>query len=288
MKKFNLIWFILGVLIVLGFTWFLSYGNMSKAEAKACKSVNAECNVNDSNKLCCAGLVCMDKGVPSDTGKCQIQPTATPTLTPKPTATPTPTPKPPKDYCKNFEKDQKEIPYGMESIEGICDCTEGYHRVEEQTEEVLTLRKPEKEWDTFICEKDEEPEPEPEPEPQPEPAKPSGCTGDCSAPAPQCGSPNTTNQPINFHVYRNGEDAILKWWATEGNKVNVYWKNPSNANWEHAAQFENTGYVEIHNLGTYDWTFGIQQVNDCGGGLVTVGKILEVVDGNMHGWVLFR
>jgi len=36
-----------------------------------CKHEHAECNVNDSNKQCCPGLICSDKGVPSDIGKCE-------------------------------------------------------------------------------------------------------------------------------------------------------------------------------------------------------------------------
>lgn len=329
-------WFILALLAVLGLMWLISYGNISKAQAGDSK-LNI-CHFN-SGKNSWEGVEIsssawdthkthgdfsyegpLDKnGKPDNKDKAadawceEHAPKMSPTPTPSPSPSPSPTPKPPKDYCKNFEGKQSELPYGMVSEEGICSCAEGYHKVEPAEENgLLTLVR--KEYDNFTCELDYPPAGEcptacglPASEvddgkggklqcnatpaceqPKQEESKPSGCTGDCSAPAPQCGSQNTTNQPLNFHVYRNGGDAILKWWATEGNKVNVYWKNPSNSNWEHAAQFENTGYVEIHNLGSYDWTFGIQQVNDCGGGLVTVGRIMEVVDGNVHGWVLFR
>jgi hypothetical protein len=142
-----------------------------------------------------------------------------------------------------------------------------------------------REW---VCESSCEPEPTPIPTPQREEKRPEGCTGDCSAPAPVCGEPNTTREPINFHVYRKDGEAILRWWATEGNKVHVYWKENTSENWQHSMTVDNTGYVTVGGLGNGDFTFGIQQVNDCGGGLITVGNILSVVDGGTSRWVLFR
>ena len=281
-KTNNTLYWIIIIGIILSILLAVSTRWAAKAEAKPCKSENAECNVNDSNKLCCSGLVCMDKGVPSDIGKCQIATTLTPT--PTTTPTPTPTPKPPKDYCKNFEKDQKEIPYGMESIEGICDCKEGFHRVEEL--EVATLVK--KEYDTFTCEEDIKPTPTPTPTPKREKSKPSGCTDNCSVPAPTCPATNTTKEPANFHVYRNGNTALLKWWATEGNKVHAYWKLVGSGEWQHSLTADNLGYLEINDLGNRDWTFGLQQVNDCGGGLITAGSVLSIVDGPSDHWVLWR
>jgi hypothetical protein len=180
--------------------------------------------------------------------------------TPTPTSTPTPTP-----------TEEPEEEYYYVCRENSCVKVEGEGESQCEVDE-----------DCF------EEEPTPTDEPEEEENKPEGCTGDCSAPAPQCSTTNTTKQPENFHVYRKGDDAILKWWATEGNKVNVYWKDPNASEWQHAMQTENFGNVEIHGLGTRDWTFGIQQVNDCGGGLITVGKIMEVVDGNTNGWVLFK
>ena len=130
--------------------------------------------------------------------------------------------------------------------------------------------------------------PTPEPTQPPQEDKPSGCTENCNPPAPQCSADAVVNEPANFHVYRKGDTAILKWNATGGNKVNAYWKHPDSGSWEHATQSDNTGYLEIHGLGSDDWTFGLEQVNDCGGGVITTGRMMEVVDGNTHGWVLFR
>jgi hypothetical protein len=81
-------------LVLMSAKWF----TVPIVDAKSCKSQNAECSVNNSDKLCCTGLVCMDKGVPSENGKCQ----------PKPTATPTPTPTPDdKVWCHEIKRDDK-------------------------------------------------------------------------------------------------------------------------------------------------------------------------------------
>ena len=137
------------------------------------------------------------------------------------------------------------------------------------------------------CEKEPEPTPTPTPTPTEEPKKPEGCTQNCNPPAPVCDAEAVVKEPANFHVYRKGDSAILKWVATGGNKVLAYWKHPDSPNWEHSTKSDNTGYLEIHALGTADWTFGLEQVNDCSGGVLSVGRMIEVVDGNTHGWVLF-
>ncbi len=132
------------------------------------------------------------------------------------------------------------------------------------------------------------PKPDPTPTPTPEPEKPSGCTHDCNPPAPVCSAVNTTKEPVNFHVYRNGGTAILKWYPSEGNKVNAYWKLNGQNDWQHSTSFDNTGHLEINDLGNLDWTFGLQQVNDCGGGVITAGNVVEVIDGDTSSWVLFQ
>ncbi|MFA5024974.1 MAG: choice-of-anchor K domain-containing protein [Candidatus Shapirobacteria bacterium] len=47
-------------------------------QAPQCKHENAECQINNSEKSCCSGLVCVTGNNPSGNGHCQ-QPTATPT-----------------------------------------------------------------------------------------------------------------------------------------------------------------------------------------------------------------
>ena len=107
-------------------------------------------------------------------------------------------------------------------------------------------------------------------------------------PAPVCTEKFVEENPINFHVYRNGDNAILRWWATAGNKINAYWKHPNEGNWEHSIHSDNTGYLEVSGLNGDDWTFAIQQAENCGGGVVTIGNLLSVVDGGTDSWILFK
>lgn len=106
-----------------------------------------------------------------------------------------------------------------------------------------------------------------------------------STEAPQCGMNAPTNTGANFHVYRNGPDAILKWWPTGGNKANIYYKQVGSSVWQYALRdIDNTGLTEIHCLGTLDIVFALQQANGCAGGSLTQ----YVVDSGTNGWMLFR
>lgn len=131
--------------------------------------------------------------------------------------------------------------------------------------------------------------PTPTPTPIPTPTtrqdepKPEGCTSNCNVPV--C-TDSVPKEPANPHVYRKGDEAIVKWVPTEGNKVNIYWKLVDSSSWEHSVQVDNTGYFEIKGLGTRDWTFSIQSVNGCNTG--TSAMVRDIVDGNTGGWVLFR
>ena len=93
--------------------------------------------------------------------------------------------------------------------------------------------------------------------------------------AEQCSSVAPVLLPANPLVWRRGGDAIVQWIPTEGNKAHVYYyenQNPGNA---HAVRdTENDGYVEIGYLGSLDWTFGVQQAQECAG-----GQIVWIVDG---------
>ena len=136
--------------------------------------------------------------------------------------------------------------------------------------------------------------PEPTPTPEPEPtvtpteapkSEPEDNTcHTCSATAPTCGETSPVKVAANPHVYRKGGVAIVKWFPTEGNNVNIYYhenQNPENA---HAVRdSDNDGYEEIGELGNLDWTFGIQQSNGCAG-----GEVVWVIDGATDGWILFR
>ncbi len=182
--------------------------------------------------------------------ECSIKPTPTPTISPTPTPTPTaspsatPTPTP------------SESPSPTPEPECEVDC--------------------------------EEPTPSPTPTPEPT-VTPSSTPVVVHEPSTEVGAPVCTSlQPVllpaNPLVWRNGSMAIVQWVPTEGNLAHVYYfenQNPDNA---HAVRdTENDGYVEIEELGSLDWTFGIQQANDCAG-----GETVWIVDGDTEGWVLFR
>lgn len=68
--------------------------SISPTPAPQCKHENAECSINDSQKMCCEGLTCMIDDNPSGNGHCEKsseEPTPTPTPTPTSTVEPTPT-----------------------------------------------------------------------------------------------------------------------------------------------------------------------------------------------------
>lgn len=215
---------------------------------------------------------------------------------PEPTPTPTPEPTPEPRTCEteawSCEACQND-PNEYEERLGICYkdfvnyCQEAYN-CEWVGCDLKTIEVCNPEW---VCEdtcEEPEPTPTPTPQPTPEPKKPEGCTENCNPPAPQCSEEMTVKEAANFHVYRNGDEAILRWIPTDGNKVHAYWKNPSATEWEHSTVADNTGSLTISDLGSNDWTFGLSQHNDCGGGVITSGRIVSVVDGDTPTWVLFR
>lgn len=191
----------------------------------------------------------------------------------EPTPTPTPTPKPVKDYCKNFEKDQKEVPYGMVSVDGICSCAEGYHQVDEDTEEVL-LKKPVKEYDTFTCELDE-------PEVTPEPEAPVTKTSSSSVTTPTCTDGSTSQLVANLHVWRNGTSADVNFFITEGNHANIYYRENSESNWTHSVigvtpNSDNYVSYTINELDpNLGYTFGVQQTIGCGTGEIATAVVID-------------
>jgi len=220
-------------------------------------------------------------------------PEPTPTPTPKPTATPTPTATP--EPTKPPRPTPTEEP---QPTTRLCHWGEGGYEAIAVTEKERARHEKAHELDKDWVEgMDKYCEFEPTPTPEPKPKDP--CADGVAFVGPYCGwSPKPyepqldhkecanvapTEVGANFHVYRNGGTAVLKWWATEGDNVNIYYKNPSASGWEHALRnIQNEGYAVINDLGGNDWTFGLQQSNGCAG-----GKIIEVVDGDTNNWVLF-
>lgn len=91
------------LIVLLGFLVGLALGlylfETDEVNAKPrpqCKQENAECEINNSRKVCCEGLVCVPFNIHSGNGKCKypVTPTPTPTCEPTPTPEPTPTDEP--------------------------------------------------------------------------------------------------------------------------------------------------------------------------------------------------
>jgi len=128
------------------------------------------------------------------------------------------------------------------------------------------------------CQEEEEPTPTPTPTPEVPIEGPHFSQGGFI-----CPNASPVLLPGNPLVWRNGDNAIVQWQPTGGDKANVYYRevgDPSNA---HAVRdTENDGYVEIGLLGTLDWEFGIEQSSGCAGQGIT-----WIIDGGTSGWVLF-
>jgi hypothetical protein len=137
--------------------------------------------------------------------------------------------------------------------------------------------------------------PTPTPEATPE-ATPTAtiCRENCGSPPtfagsstepPQCGQASPP-AVVNPHVYRNGDQAVIKWWPEGGNKVHIFYKQVSSPDWQYSVTADNTGYFVINGLDSLDISFAVQAVNDCSGGVSVLSKV--IVDGAGSGWVLYR
>jgi hypothetical protein len=102
--------------------------------------------------------------------------------------------------------------------------------------------------------------------------------------APVCTTALVDKEAINLHVYRKGDQAQVKWWATGGDRATIYYKQVSSKDWQYSVDVANTGYAEINGLGKLDITFALQQHQGCGSGVITTA----VVDGATNGWTLYR
>jgi hypothetical protein len=103
--------------------------------------------------------------------------------------------------------------------------------------------------------------------------------------APHCNSFAPTKLAANFHIYRQGGDAIAKWFPTDGDKANIYYKQIKSNNWQYSVRdISNSGYYIIHDLGKLNITFALQQSNGCAGGPLTS----PIIDGFSRDWILFR
>lgn len=150
---------------------------------------------------------------------------------------------------------------------------------------------PEDSEDPVVCEDDgalnygKEEEcryPEPTPENQGGGGTPPTFAGS-STQAPVCPNGDTTKVVDNGHVIRNGSEATINAFLTEGDRVHVYWRIVGQTEWQHssAAEYPEGIKPNVDKFVTYtvkdldpvgDYDFGILQANGCGGGTIAVIK----------------
>jgi len=113
--------------------------------------------------------------------------------------------------------------------------------------------------------------------------------------APVCSDGSTTNLPANVFVVRNGSQAIVNGFITEGDSANIYWKESSEGSWTNSSAATNPDGVKPNGLNFISYTindlkvgvdydFGFQQKFGCGGGQ-TVTAVVH--DGDNFG-IIFR
>ena len=116
------------------------------------------------------------------------------------------------------------------------------------------------------------------------------CTENCgSAPtfagssteAPRCTNGDTTQLPANLHVVREGGDATVNFFVTEGDSANIYWRVVGSSEWQNAVADVKpnadrfVGYT-IHGLNPdLGYDFGVQQVRGCSGGQLVTAVVVD-------------
>jgi hypothetical protein len=99
--------------------------------------------------------------------------------------------------------------------------------------------------------------------------------------APQCSDGVTVQLPANVHVIRNGKEATVNFFITEGNSANIYYKDNNSTEWQHAVSDvkPNGDNFVSYTIGGLDpnvgYTFGIQQKKGCGGGQLVESVVID-------------
>ena len=162
----------------------------------------------------------------------------------------------------------EELTGEQEPNNSLCVYDELPYCVEDETVYVPVNQDPPEGAVEGACKVPEEPE---DPE---EPRTPSSFS---TPSAPVCPNGETILVPQNFHVFRNGSTAELRWVPTEGDQVNIYFRENDQAGWQHAkADQPNNGVNEITELNpALGYTFGLQQKNGCGGGELVTAVVID-------------
>ena len=114
------------------------------------------------------------------------------------------------------------------------------------------------------------------------------CTENCGNPptfqgstteAPVCPDGNTSQPVANPQVVRNGTQATVSFFITEGDGANIYWKVSGSADWQNAVsdvKGNSDKFVTftINDLQKgVDYDFGFQQIQGCGGGQIVTAVV---------------
>ena len=124
----------------------------------------------------------------------------------------------------------------------------------------------------------QQPTPSPTPTPSPIPTPQEPVIHENLAPACPNGEPVVL--PENPHVIRKGSDATVNFFAKEGDRANIYFKENGAEGWQHSARDISivNDYVSytIHDLNpNLGYDFGIQASNGCAGGEIILAVIVD-------------
>ena len=128
------------------------------------------------------------------------------------------------------------------------------------------------------------PTPSPEVTPTPTPSGPVYGVGGNPVTTPTCPDGNTSKPVANLHVTRNGTQATVVFFITEGDSANIYYKVSGQANWQYSVldvkgidvagtNDKFVSYTINDLMKGVDYDFGIQQKFGCAGGQIVTAVV---------------